>query len=183
MGMKARKQKPMAMVPGVWPVAYYGASAPRVSDGFQRPGPNAKRGGKGHLGVDIMFRRAAKGVEARPDQTKWYYCPSGEVRAVAVSPGIVGRVRFSERQGWWVEVRHNRYMTVYRHLASVVVHTGQYVEAGHNIGIVGHAPHAGARGINHLHFEVWDMLRPGRNRRANKVVDPAPWLRRWKKQR
>lgn len=180
MGMKAR---PMEMVPGVWPVAYYGTSEPKVSDGFQRPGPNAKRRGNGHLGIDVMFRRSKKGPENRPEETKWYFCPNGVVRAIAVAHGTVGRVRLSKRQGWWVEVKHGRYMTVYRHLASVAVKPGDCVCAGYDIGIVSHAPMAGDNGINHLHFEVWDTLRPGPNRRANKVVDPAPWLRRWKKQR
>lgn len=178
MGGKAR---PLALVPGVWPVEGFGEYEPKVSDGFQRPGPKAKRGGKGHLGIDVMFRRREKGPEARPARTKWYFCPSHVIRAVVVHKGTIGRVKFSARQGWWVEVKHGRYMTVYRHLANVSVKPGDEVEAGDLVGIVSHAPHAGKRGINHLHFEVWDMLRPGPRRRAYKVVDPKPWLRRWKK--
>lgn len=153
----------------------------RESDGFQRPGLKAKRQGKGHLGHDFMLRRRKKGLENRPEYTKHYFCPTGLGHAVSPVRGIVGAVRFSKRQGWWVEVKHGRYMSVFRHLVGAAVVSGQAVEAGDLIGIVGHAPVAGKRGINHLHWELWDLFRTGPRRRANKVVDATRYLRRWKK--
>ncbi len=186
MGSKARRQQlPTELADGCWPmrglihegVAY----EVKESDGFQRPSPKAKRGGKGHLGHDFMSRRLKRGPEDRPDYTKWYFCPTGKGEAVAPVRGIVGTVKFSTAQGWWVEVKHGRYMSVFRHLACVHVATGGAVESGDSIGIVGHAPKAGKRGINHLHWELWDLFRAGPRWRAYKVINAKRFLRHWKK--
>ena len=153
----------------------------RESDGFQRPGLKAKRKGKGHLGHDFMLRRRKSGREARPEYAKHYFCPTGLGIAVSPVKGVVGVVRFSKRQGWWVEVKHGRYMSVFRHLIRPAVVPGQEVGLGQMVGIVGHAPVAGKRGINHLHWELWDMMRKGPRRRSAKIVNAKRYLRRWKK--
>lgn len=180
MGSKTRL--PAELADGNWPMRGLDGKDVRESDGFQRPSPKAKRGGKGHAGHDFMYRNATKAiVESRPEIVRWYHCPNGRAQAVAPVRGTVGTVQFSKTQGWWVEVKHGRYMSVFRHLVSVAVATGDTLEAGELVGIVGHAPKAGKRGINHLHWELWDMLRPGPQRRANKVIDATPFLRLWKK--
>lgn len=182
MGGKRRQQQlPAELADGVWPVRSLDGFPPVISDGFQRPGPGAKRGGKGHLGHDVMFRRPEKGAFDRPDYTPHFFCPSGKAEAINVVKGIVGIVKQSLTQGWWVEVKHGRYMSVHRHLAHVCVEGGELIEAGHTLGIVGHAPRAGKKGINHDHWEMWDMLRPGPRRRAYKIIDASRFLRRWKK--
>lgn len=166
---------------GIWPVKSIGTDRPTISDGFERPGPNAKRAGRGHLGVDVMFRRAEKGMFDRPQFTPRFWCPSGAAIVVACCPGTVSVVEWSKRNGGVVKVQHGRYMTVYRHLARIDVARGQVVAMGAELGIVGHAPSAGAKGINHLHFEVWDSQRLGRNNRINRSVDPGAWLRHWRR--
>jgi len=181
MGGKPRKRLPEELARGNWPIRGLDGHAPRESDGFQRPGPHAKRGGKGHLGHDFMYRRSSKGSENLPEYTKWFFCPSGRAQAVAPIAGVVGAVRKSKKQGWWVEVKHGQYMSVFRHLATVNVSRGDVVSAGELIGIISHAPKAGKRGINHLHWELWDLDRPGPRRRAYKIINAKPFLRRWVK--
>ena len=89
-------------------------------------------------------------------------------------------MRRSPKNGWVVKVMHgNRYMTVHRHLASVAVKDGQEVCMAECIGIVGHAPSAGKRGVNHDHFEIWDWSKRGPNSRLAKSVDPQPWIDGW----
>lgn len=186
MGSKTRRSLlPTELVGGFWPMRgliHEGeAYEVKESDGFQRPGLKAKRHGKGHLGHDFMSRRRRRGTENRPEYTKWYFCPTGRGEAVSPVRGIVGIVKFSKAQGWWVEVKHGRYMSVFRHLACVHVRPGDVVGAGDSIGIIGHAPKAGKRGINHLHWELWDMHRKGPRRRSVKIINAKRYLRHWKK--
>lgn len=154
----------------------------RVSDGFERPGPDAKRRGRGHLGCDFMYRRPHKGPWDRPEKTPWFQSPSWMVWALACVDGTVIRIVRDKRQGGAVYIRHGRYMSVYRHLEleSLLVYKGQVLKAGARLGIVGHAPKAGSKGINHLHFEIWDSQRPGGKwSRARKAIDPKPMLTYW----
>ena len=164
---------------GVWPVAILHSGAkPVISDGFGLE----KRGGRGHLGVDIMFRRPRKGLESRPDQTRWYECPTGEVWAIACAPGKIWSIKDSPKNGGVVKISHGfPHLAVYRHLAETFVVPGQEVIPGTILGIVGHAPSAGKRGINHLHFEIWDVSQHGKRSRRNLAIDPEPWLVHWDK--
>ena len=98
-----------------------------------------------HRGVDIRV----------PDGT--------EVRAMAP-----GRVRFSgTMRGYgeviWLDHRGGT-ITVYGHLSSILVRSGEDVEGGQTIGLSGHSGNAGGP---HLHFEVW---------RHGREVDPVPLL-------
>lgn len=168
--------------PGVWPVRMHIDRKPVVTDGFQRPGPGAKRKGRGHLGVDIMFRRQGIGSMDRPEYARRYWCPSGVAEAIACAGGRVVAAKRSRTQGWWVKVSHGRYMSVYRHLSRCDVKAGDVVYAGDTIGIVGFAPKAGRFGLNHLHFEIWDLSRKGSKRSRKRMsVDPGLWLRHWGK--
>lgn len=184
MGGKPRQQ-PDELVIGVWPVAIHRGLEPTISDGYKPTAvvdANGKKLRRQHLGVDIMFRRPAKGAEHRPQLTRWYQCPTGVVLAIACAPGTVTRIVRSPKHGGAVYVDHGRYLSVYRHLAAIDVAVGQEVAMGQGLGIVGHAPSAGQRGINHLHFEVWDTQLQGRRwSRRMKAVDPGPFLRRWRK--
>lgn len=162
---------------GVWPVESFAGLSPVVSDGFGRD----KRGGRGHLGADIMFRRPISGAEDRPGYTRHFFCPSGQVRAVASLGGEVVRVKHDRRNGGVVKILHSkRWLLVYRHLVNPCAEQGAEISAGDVLGIVGYAPHAGDRGINHLHFEIWDTAKQGAPTRANQAIDPAPYLRAWR---
>lgn len=166
---------------GVLPIRSYNGLKVVESDGFAWPGLGAKRRGKGHIGSDYMLRRKKSGRVRRPGFVKHFTCPTGKVEAINVRPGVVWSVRRSERNGWTVKIMHgNRYMTVHRHLASTVVKAGQCVCMATPLGIVGHAPSAGKRGINHDHFEIWDWSKPGNKSRLVKSVDPSPWLKGWR---
>ena len=152
------------------------------TDGFERPGPDAKRNGRGHLGGDFMFRRAESGGFSRPEYTRHFFCPTGGAEAIAPVDGRVWSVRHSANNGWVVKLSHGYpYLTAYRHLARVDVDAGQEVKMGQTLGIIGHAPIAKKRGVNHLHFEIWDFSRPGPRNRIVKVVDHGPWLKGWRK--
>lgn len=169
--------QPKPMEHGVWPVRSLEGRPPKVSDKFGRK----KRSGRGHLGVDIMYRRPKKGTDSRPTQTKWYECPEG-VEAIACATGDVVRVVNSSAHGIAVYIQHGRYMSVYRHLSTTFVEKGDRVPMMQRVGIIGHAPSAGDHGINHLHFEIWDTELPGGEwSRRRKAVDPGPFLRRWVK--
>ncbi len=165
---------------GVWPMR--GLKVVET-DGFQRPGPGAKRNGRGHLGGDFMERRDESGDFDRPEYTRHFYCPTGTAEAIAPAHGKVWSVRFSAKNGWVVKLSHGYpHLTVYRHLARVDVVAGQEVCMAETLGIIGHAPSAGKHGVNHLHAELWDMTLPGpKNSRRAHSIDVAPWLRHWRK--
>jgi murein DD-endopeptidase MepM/ murein hydrolase activator NlpD len=98
-----------------------------------------------HRGVDISV----------PDGT--------EVRTMAR-----GRVRFAGVMGGygnvvWVDHR-GAVISVYAHLSSVMVRTGEEVRGGEVIGLSGRSGNAQGP---HLHFEVW---------RHGREVDPVPLL-------
>lgn len=107
------------------------------------------RGGRLHMGVDLdgelgdPVRAADAGLV---------------VHAGGLIPGWHG-------YGLAVVINHpDGHATIYAHLSSVAVATGQVVEAGQVIGSVGSTGFS--RGT-HLHFEV---------RRDNAPVDPVAWL-------
>lgn len=153
-----------------------------ISDGFQRRGPNAKRGGKGHYGCDLAEHRDESepgyGSKKYPEYARYYFCPSDVVAAVACVAGRVVRITRTGN-GTAVYLKCGRYMIVYRHLKGVIVRKGQLLAMGDSIGIVSHAP-KNKDGFNHLHFEIWDTKRRGgRWNRAKKAIDPEPFIREW----
>lgn len=161
---------------GVWPVPIHDRhGAPVVSDPFGRD----KREGRGHLGVDIMFKRSSKGEFDRPEQTPWYRMPDG-IHALACANGTVWSVQ-KQRQGFVVRIDHGfPWLSVYRHLKNPLVQGGEQVAAGAPIGTIGHDP-TNDNGINHLHFEIWDTSIGSSNTREARSVDPSRWLARWDK--
>lgn len=79
-----------------------------------------------------------------------------------------GRVRFAGERGGWglvVLVDHpGGWTSVYAHLATLAVRTGEAVRRGQTLGRVGATGNATTP---HLHFELWRHGRP---------VDPVAWL-------
>lgn len=117
-------------------------SAPPVSSGqFTRPSAGrvtsqiGSRWNKFHAGIDIA--------------------QSGTVPVVAAADGVVIRSYLSSSYGNCVMVSHSiggqTYTTVYAHLNSRNVGTGQVVAKGQQIGIMGNTGHSYGQ---HLHFEL-----------------------------
>jgi murein DD-endopeptidase MepM/ murein hydrolase activator NlpD len=163
----------------VWPIGIHSVHGePRVSDGFGESG-GEKRNGRGHLGVDIMFRRPTKGVFNRPTETPFFRMPNN-VLALACQRGKVWSV-VRDPQGFVIKIDHGTpWLSVYRHLKNPLVSKGERVGPGQPIGTIGHDPR-NKQGINHLHFEIWDTSRGTENTRAKRSIDPAPFLKLWGK--
>ncbi|NLG54732.1 MAG: M23 family metallopeptidase [Rhodococcus sp.] len=87
---------------------------------------------------------------------------------VAATDGTVIDAGPAQGFGNWVRLLSDEgTMTVYGHMEEVLVSTGQRIQAGQTIALMG------SRGFStgsHLHFEVW--LNEGRER-----ADPIEWLR------
>lgn len=117
-------------------------SAPPVSSGqFTRPSAGrvtsqiGSRWNKFHAGIDIA--------------------QSGTVPVVAAADGVVIRSYLSSSYGNCIMVSHSiggqTYTTVYAHLSSRNVGSGQVVAKGQQIGIMGNTGHSFGQ---HLHFEL-----------------------------
>ncbi|MBM7694627.1 peptidoglycan hydrolase CwlO-like protein [Peribacillus deserti] len=120
----------------------YSAPAPAVSGGtFTRPAAGilssnyGLRGSENHKGVDIAS--------------------GGYVPIMAAADGIVSRAYASSSYGNVVFVSHSIngqvYTTVYAHMQSFAVSTGQVVAKGQQIGVMGNT---GQSSGQHLHFEL-----------------------------
>ncbi len=158
----------------MWPVPVLDGHRPVISDGF-----GSVRGTSTHVGVDLMFMRAATRelVETyrpgTPNGTRRYYMPDTAL-VVAASAGRVWSAGATSR-GYLVMIDHGAYATLYQHLASLFVaeqkagRDGFAVEAGQPLGIVGGDP-LDPGSIKHLHFELWRGANP---------IDPEPMMARW----
>lgn len=129
----------------IWPLMKTEETTwPTRSDGFGVK----KRGGKGHFGADIMFRRGGAGKHFVPEGAQAYLCAPGKV----FSSEMTGT-------GWTVKVSHRvegrPILSVYRHLKSSPVRAGQVLPTGTPLGPVGDNP-ASASDPPHVHFELWD---------------------------
>ena len=172
----------------VWPVvALPNGSRPVVSDGFKQVAVAGVS--RQHLGVDIMFRRAENGEAKAPEYSKGFFVENGKGVVVAAGPGTIYSVERADKHGMSVKIDHGKIagvgprVTAYRHLASVAVEKGQIVNAGSIIGIIGYDLSQGAKGLNHLHFEIWDTSRPrasGQDIRDAYAVNPEPMLKLWR---
>ena len=91
--------------------------------------------------------------------------PAGTV-VLAADDGVVATVASGNTgYGNYVVIAHSSGITtLYGHLLSASLRSGQFVAAGGEIGRVGST---GLSTGPHLHFEV---------RRAGRPVDPNPWL-------
>lgn len=163
---------------------------PVISDGFGVD----KRGGTGHLGVDVMFKRPFKGEMKPPELAPLYEAPSGRCFILAPADGMIVSANLTTR-GYRITIDHGKVpgyeaevVTFYTHMQSLLVQhsdvtarSRQRVVQGQRLGIMGADPKQGAAGLNHLHFEFWDMSRlQGRDfSNALVAVDPAPIMKGW----
>ena len=164
----------------VWPIPAYGQAFPTVSDPFDREG----RGGRGHLGADIMYKRSRRGDFFRPEITPWFAMPSDIIHVLCAGPGTVFSINELDSHGVRVTIDHGNVpnvgprVTVYRHLKRVFVSKGDEVVGGTPLGICGGDPTNGDKMINHLHFELWDTSRPATEGKGREsfAIDPGPVL-------
>ncbi|MGG0681582.1 peptidoglycan DD-metalloendopeptidase family protein [Bacillus altitudinis] len=137
------------------------SDTPASSSGFIKPaagrfssGFGGRSGGQ-HYGLDI----AAKGT----------------VSVVAAASGTVTNSSYSTSYGNVVFITHNingqTYQTVYAHLSTRSVSTGQRVEQGQFLGYMGNT---GQSYGQHLHFEIHKGLWNGAKSNA---VNPAQYIR------
>ncbi|MDM5299583.1 peptidoglycan DD-metalloendopeptidase family protein [Bacillus pumilus] len=137
------------------------SDAPVSSSGFIKPaagrfssGFGGRSGGQ-HYGIDI----AAKGT----------------VPVVAAAAGTVTNSSYSSSYGNVVFITHNingqTYQTVYAHLSTRSVSTGQRVDQGQFLGYMGNT---GQSYGQHLHFEIHKGLWNGAKSNA---VNPAQYIR------
>jgi murein DD-endopeptidase MepM/ murein hydrolase activator NlpD len=85
---------------------------------------------------------------------------------IAVADGTVTRARYERAYGFTVVVEHGSYSTVYTHLSSTRVASGQPVRGGDVLGLAGNSGLIDDQNA-YLHFEV---------RYNNTPQDPAEWL-------
>lgn len=167
----------------IWPLPIFNGARPTISDG---PGTNKRTDLDGkirnHNGADVDYQRANRTAltdKYRPgthEGTALFYCPSG-LPVVAARDGKLWSASESPR-GWQVVIDHGKpWCTYYQHLTRLLVPVrkgsagGQPIRQGQVIGIVGADPTQGARGFNHVHFEMWQ------GGGAESWVDPTPFLR------
>ncbi len=137
------------------------SDTPASSSGFIKPAAGrfssgfGGRSGGNHYGLDI----AAKGT----------------VSVVAAASGTVTNSSYSSSYGNVIFITHNingqTYQTVYAHLSTRSVSTGQRVEQGQFLGYMGNT---GQSDGQHLHFEIHKGLWNGAKSNA---VNPAQYIR------
>ncbi|MET4566738.1 MULTISPECIES: murein hydrolase activator EnvC family protein [Bacillus subtilis group] len=131
------------------------------TSGFIKPAPGVltsnfgARWGTTHFGVDI--------AQAGSD-----------VPIYAAASGTVYSSRYSSSYGNVIFITHNingqTYQTVYAHMSSRKVQTGDRVEQGQRIGTMGNT---GESQGQHLHFEIHKGLW---NAAKTNAVDPTPYI-------
>jgi len=100
----------------------------------------------------------------RPHLGTDYAAPTG-TPVQAIGAGVVGSAGWSGDSGNMVRIRHaNGYETLYSHLSRILVRSGQRVEQGQRIGLVGATglatgPHLDFRIIQHGRHVNFERLR------------------------
>ena len=154
----------------LWPVPIAAdGRKPQISDGFHAAGDASVRGGVGHRGQDIMYRKLLPTAPRHPWSSKWYEMLP-RTPAVAANEGVVYRSGRLDT-GWHVILDHGDGIgTGYHHLSELLPGTerGCRVRAGEPLGVVGGSPIG--YGLCHLHF---DVAADGR------FQDAARWMKRW----
>jgi murein DD-endopeptidase MepM/ murein hydrolase activator NlpD len=89
----------------------------------------------------------------------------------AAGGGAVVESAFNRSRGHYIIIEHDSgYKSVYMHLRKRLASTGQKVEQGEEIGLLGSS---GRSTGPHLHFEIWKNDQP---------VDPLPYLQLFKEE-
>lgn len=152
----------------------------RAAQTVRRPHSSGSADHSGHASLPITSRYhiaarfGATGVWSRYHTGLDFAAPRGTtIRAVA--PGVVTHAGAGSA-GWagrYVTIRHaDGKTTLYAHMSSVSVHTGERVSGGERIGSVGMT---GRTFGPHVHVELYPRgVRPGDVYHA---INPAPWLR------
>jgi murein DD-endopeptidase MepM/ murein hydrolase activator NlpD len=111
----------------------------------------------------IIYTRLHEGIDIRPLQRDTNGEPLDAVRAIA--PGVV--VHASETAGYsnygrYVVVEHRfdgcKYYSLYGHLSSIVVRSGQHVQQRDPLGVMGHTGEGLNQARAHVHLELNLML-------------------------
>jgi murein DD-endopeptidase MepM/ murein hydrolase activator NlpD len=155
------------------------ATSVTVSPPAQTPAPSAS----GHR-FPVAGPHSFGGADARFGAPRTGHTHQGQDILAAEGTPVVatraGRVTWVAYQahgaGYYIVLAGNGepYNYVFMHLqqGSVLVHKGDQVEMGQQLGNVGHTGDAEG---SHLHFEIWD----GAWYSGGHPIDPLPFLRRW----
>lgn len=111
----------------------------------------------------LMFSRLHEGIDIRPLQRDASGDSIDPVRAIAA--GVVvhtNQVPGYSNYGKYVVVEHNfdgcKYYSLYGHLSSIAVQTGQRVQQRDQLGVMGHTGQGLNQARAHLHLELNLML-------------------------
>lgn len=111
----------------------------------------------------IIYTRLHEGIDIKPLQRDASGEPLDAVRAIA--PGVVvhaSQVAGYSNYGRYVVVEHRfdgcKYYSLYGHLSSIAVRTGQHVEQREQLGVMGHTGEGLNQARAHVHLELNLML-------------------------
>jgi murein DD-endopeptidase MepM/ murein hydrolase activator NlpD len=111
----------------------------------------------------IVYTRMHEGIDIKPLQRDASGEPLDAVRAIA--PGVVVHASLAaglSNYGRYVVVEHRfdgcKYYSVYGHLSSIAVRTGQRVQARDQLGVMGHTGEGLNQARAHVHLELNLML-------------------------
>jgi murein DD-endopeptidase MepM/ murein hydrolase activator NlpD len=111
----------------------------------------------------IIYTRMHEGIDIKPLQRDASGEPLDAVRAIA--PGVVVHASLAaglSNYGRYVVVEHRfdgcKYYSLYGHLSSIAVRTGQRVQARDQLGVMGHTGEGLNQARAHVHLELNLML-------------------------
>jgi murein DD-endopeptidase MepM/ murein hydrolase activator NlpD len=111
----------------------------------------------------IIYTRMHEGIDIKPLQRDASGKPLDAVRAIA--PGVVVHASLAaglSNYGRYVVVEHRfdgcKYYSLYGHLSSIAVRTGQRVQARDQLGVMGHTGEGLNQARAHVHLELNLML-------------------------
>lgn len=84
----------------------------------------------------------------------------------AIATGKVVAANFVHGTGFLIVLEHGEYYSLYSRLGKCFVKTGDFIQQGSEIGIIGTNPNTE---VTELHFEIWHI---------RKKMNPLSWLKR-----
>jgi murein DD-endopeptidase MepM/ murein hydrolase activator NlpD len=114
-------------------------------------------------GGGVVFTRFHEGIDIRCLHRNEHGEPIDEVRAISKGKVVhTSLVPGSSNYGRYIVIEHNwggsPYYSLYAHLSAIDVRTGQTIERGQHIGIMGYTGEGLNRERAHLHLELNLML-------------------------